>query len=318
MTSEQLIQNLQQIIIDKLEYLIDRDYVLLDIPYYNNFGDTLIWEGELEFLKRNCHKLLYQSDCDNYNKNKVLEDSIILLQGGGNFGDLWVRNNDFRKKVITENPNNKIIIFPQTVYYQNEENMLEDAELYSKHNNITICARDSKSYDLLKKHFSNNILLVPDMAFFVNVNKFISTTEEKNRSLFFKRTDKELLSDIKPSFIPDDIDTSDWINPDTKLLNRIAFSRVITSPLYRLNRNILNRYFDFYWSNYRKNQHIRLAVNQINPYEKIYATRLHCCILSILLNKKIFLMDNSYGKNSSFYETWLKELDNVTLKNKDY
>ncbi len=315
MTSEQLINKLQETIHNKLDYLIDRDFVLLDIPYHNNFGDTLIWEGELEFLKKTGHRLLYQSDCLNYNKDKISEESLILLHGGGNFGDLWVMHNDFRKKVITENPNNKIIIFPQTVYYQNEENMFGDAKLYSKHKDITICARDSKSYDLLKKHFSNKILLVPDMALFVNIDKFISTTEKKNSSLFFKRTDKELLSEIKPSFVPDNADTADWVNPDSKIINRIAYSRAIISSLYRFNKKLLSKYLDYYWLNCRKDQHIRLAVNQINPYEKIYATRLHCCILSILLDKRIYLIDNSYGKNSSFYETWLRELANIKLMN---
>ena len=43
---------------------------------------------------------------------------------------------------------------------------------------------------------------------------------------------------------------------------------------------------------------------------------LHGCILSILLGKKITLIDNSYGKNGNFYNTWLSDLDNVTLNPK--
>ncbi|KAB5164633.1 polysaccharide pyruvyl transferase, partial [Bacteroides thetaiotaomicron] len=29
------------------------------------------------------------------------------------------------------------------------------------------------------------------------------------------------------------------------------------------------------------------------------------------LYKRVYFLDNSYGKNSSFYDTWLKDLDSV-------
>lgn len=45
-------KQLRTIIEEKLTPLIDNDYVLYGLPYYNNIGDTLIWEGELEFLKK--------------------------------------------------------------------------------------------------------------------------------------------------------------------------------------------------------------------------------------------------------------------------
>jgi exopolysaccharide biosynthesis predicted pyruvyltransferase EpsI len=44
--------------------------------------------------------------------------------------------------------------------------LLKDAEIFNQHPDLTICARDNYSYDLLKKYFVNNkILLLPDMAF---------------------------------------------------------------------------------------------------------------------------------------------------------
>jgi pyruvyl transferase EpsO len=37
--------------------LIDNDYIYLDLPYYTNVGDILIWKGTEEFLKKNSYKL---------------------------------------------------------------------------------------------------------------------------------------------------------------------------------------------------------------------------------------------------------------------
>ncbi|MDR8470449.1 polysaccharide pyruvyl transferase, partial [Acinetobacter baumannii] len=37
------------------------------------------------------------------------------------------------------------------------------------------------------------------------------------------------------------------------------------------------------------------------------------CILSLLLDKKIILLDNSYGKNKAYYDAWLKDSDNIKV-----
>ena len=66
--------------------------------------------------------------------------------------------------------------------------------------------------------------------------------------------------------------------------------------------------FAFY---YYRNRVIAQGVKFVSQYKNIYTTRLHVAILSILLNKPFFFFDNSYGKNSSFFDTWLFDLDNV-------
>lgn len=42
---------LRNLIIDTLNPLIGKEYVLVDCPYHSNIGDQLIWEGEKSFLK---------------------------------------------------------------------------------------------------------------------------------------------------------------------------------------------------------------------------------------------------------------------------
>jgi pyruvyl transferase EpsO len=60
---------------------------------------------------------------------------------------------------------------------------------------------------------------------------------------------------------------------------------------------------------------IREGVKQISKYENIYSTRLHVAILSVLLEKPFVFFDNSYGKNSAFFETWLSDLDGAKFIN---
>ena len=58
---------------------------------------------------------------------------------------------------------------------------------------------------------------------------------------------------------------------------------------------------------------VRSSVKQLGAYETIYTTRLHAAILGVLLGKKVVFMGNSYGKNSGFYETWLKDCNSVKM-----
>lgn len=110
---------------------------------------------------------------------------------GGNFGDVWVECHKFRKKVIEDLPNHKIIIFPQTIYYQEEKNLKEDAEFFSKYPNVTICARDRHSLKTLEDDFPNNpSLLVPDMAFFMD-DHWLKPETTEDRTLFLMRTDHD-------------------------------------------------------------------------------------------------------------------------------
>ena len=56
---------------------------------------------------------------------------------------------------------------------------------------------------------------------------------------------------------------------------------------------------------------VRAGVEFVSRYRYVYTTRLHVMILSVLLGKECTFFDNTYGKNSAFYETWLKDLPGV-------
>ena len=122
-------------IIQELKPLIDGDFVLLDVPDYDNIGDNLIWEGELAFLEEIPFKKLYEASYLFFEQEKIPENAVILMQGGGNFGDIYTKTQEERLKIIANNTDKKIIIFPQTIYYQNENNITSDAKILNNHPN---------------------------------------------------------------------------------------------------------------------------------------------------------------------------------------
>ena len=296
--------------------LIDCDYVLWECPYYCNIGDVLIWEGELEFLKKvkyKCLGMVSQYTCD----FPVLSPEVlILLQGGGNFGDVWRSTQEFRLQVCQKYPNNKIIIFPQTVFYENLELLDADARAMSQHRNLTICGRDEVSYKILKQHFKNEILLVPDMAFCISSERLQKVCElQGDKGLFLKRTDKEFsFSDFEiPLSL--NLETHDWPTYERKFVMNYLFETLLRVKEH-FDFNFLNRFIDCWAYKIYRRSLVNMGVRFLSKYNVIYTTRLHVFILGILLHKKCIIIDNSYGKNSSFFDTWLKDLKHIEMFSK--
>lgn len=316
--NESKIIDLKNKITKTLTPLIDSDYALLDVPDYDNIGDNLIWEGELHFLNEIPHKKLYEASYLFFNQNKLPKHAILLLQGGGNFGDLYTKAHKERLKIIAENHDKKIIIFPQTIFYQDNKNLIEDAKIINAHPNLTLCVRDNTSLKIAEEHFPNiTTLLLPDMAFCIDLSIFKSN-EKAIKTLFMKRRDSEL-NERTPQ-ITGDYDSLDWptfnmlkeekwkiIGRQRKLDKIAMFIQKI--PVLRLL--VDNRYG--IKSRKGKEKYIETGVEFFNQYETIYTTRLHGLILGVLMGKDMKVLDNSYGKLSDFYEAWLKDFDKVEL-----
>ena len=132
MKSRDIVAKLKAKISSQLTPFIDANYWLMEIPHYDNVGDTLIWQGEMDFLHTlpfNCKRM---RALDSQTQWKIEEKDLILFQGGGNFGDLWSKHHDFKMKIMKEHPNNRFIFFPQTVFFEKKENLERCASLRTR------------------------------------------------------------------------------------------------------------------------------------------------------------------------------------------
>lgn len=208
------INELKSVIKKELAPLITNDYVLWGLPYHSNIGDTLIWEGELEFLKTLPYKCFGTCGWNEYEPKTLSKDTVILIHGGGYFGDVWRLVWEYVLNTIEHYPDNRIILLPNTIFYNDVELMRSDAERMAKLKHLTICARDRKSYKIAKENFKNEVRLVPDMAFYISLNYLEKwSLPETETVLYLKRIDKELgVQDI--CIKAEHIDVRDWPTMD--------------------------------------------------------------------------------------------------------
>lgn len=311
------ITKLKNLITDELTPLIDSDYVLLDIPDHDNIGDNLIWDGELEFLKNIQKKKLYEASFLFFEQKRVQRNAVILIHGGGNFGDIYKRTQVERIKIIADNLDKKIIIFPQTVYYQNKENLITDSLIVNSHPDLIFCVRDKSSFEIVKKYFPNTTpKLLPDMAFCIDPKHF-EVPPIGHKTLLMKRNDGELGNIPK---IEGKFDTLDWPTfnlTKEKRWKKVGRQRRLDKIAIQLQKiPFLNSLVDSRYgikSINGKENYIQIGIDFFSQYDTIYTTRLHGLILGILMGKDMKVLDNSYGKLSGFYQQWLKDFENVEI-----
>ena len=316
MENNKIVSSLRNKIFDTLSPLLSRRVLLTDLPYHDNLGDVLIWKGEIDFLKKNKTDLLESSSVFTFTFPDVDKDVTILLHGGGNFGDLYGDFHSFKKKVIAHYPNNRIVMFPQSVWYENESLIEEDARAFAQHKDLYLCARDQWSYNFFKAHFgANNILLVPDMAFCIS-DEILAPYRGKEigKNLFFRRLDKELTNST-PQSLGQECEVRDWPTVEEKPRRFYYFDKAY-SVARRLKRfkhvnHAVNHCIDRLADILIRDKLVRTGCEFLSPYSLIITTRLHAMILSVLLYKKVEYIDNSTGKLSAFAETWLQDLDSV-------
>lgn len=294
---------------EELTPLIDSDYLFLDLPYYSNIGDALIWMGTEHFLENISHKCLGKHNIDTFDFRPIPKDAIILLQGGGNFGDIWRQHQEFRLNVIQQYKENRIIVLPQTIYYESDNVLTRDIQQMNLHQHLTICVRDNYSYDLLKdKGFMGKLLMLPDMAFCIE--REILLADKKNTSkeaLLLMRNDREsALGSLGEGVASNHIDIKDWPNLNKSL--RVALKYIKKHTAHET---------DIYFQTTYLPERIKEGVRFVSTYQEIFSTRLHVVILRLLLGMPVKLMNNSYGKNLNFYNTWLKDSQQMSLPNDD-
>lgn len=206
---------------DFLYQQITSDYVYLDVPGHMNVGNQLIAMGAWRLLDELPYKCVYRSTIRAFDF-KMPENVIVLLHGGGNFGDLYPVPTGLGMKLFRSFQIIRLFFLPQTITYKDNALIEKDAEVCSHHENLHICARDMNSYHLLERYFSrNNIYLVPDTAWgLYDFLKKHSVDDNVGKSMLMKRKDFEIGKEW--NICADDV--KDWddilheINIDCKFL----------------------------------------------------------------------------------------------------
>ena len=293
----------------------DRDVVFLDYPVYLNIGDLLIAAGTKSFFKANGYNvvnefsLLEQADCLKH----IKPDQTLVMQGGGNFGDLWAGHQDFRLWVIENFPNNKIVILPQSLHFSGPDKLAETLVKLDKHNDLTICVRDEVSEGMLKPLARVKLHLSPDMAHHLwGSSCFPRNNPTLTEPLLFIRRDEEGAEQVEIYKNYDKNLMIDW--PEIIKPSSLKIYNLIRRYVYKTNHPVLKCLPKALIWNCFANYLICKCIRYFSKYPSVVTDRLHGTILTLLMQKPITLIDSGSGKLTRYANCWLKDSPLLTIK----
>ncbi|BCL74675.1 exopolysaccharide biosynthesis protein [Jeongeupia sp. HS-3] len=312
----ELISSLQSKLVDVLDPYIKPGMrvALIDFPHHANAGDSYIWFGQIEYLLRRganivyvCWNGAYDPDCI---KHVLGPQGVVLFHGGGNFGDRWSEPHALRLRVLNDLKGHRVIQFPQTVRFDHAENIVATQAAVAEHGDFVLFVRDQASYDFSTAHFGCPVELSPDMAFFIGARKPVSVLRD---GIVLARTDIEsagpkAVAHLDLTMLPGVWLRDDWLVPDwaeAKLTNFLCrFNR-------RWNRNALGRALMVILANRLASQRLKRGIRQLSSGRLVVTDRLHAHILCLLLGKRHMVMDNDYGKISTFHQAWTRSAEDA-------
>lgn len=270
-------------------------YFLLD-QNHGNLGDQAIGYAEVKFIRDNLKN--YNTICvlereynllKSYFKRIIKENDIIILIGGGSIGNQYIHHERSRRDVIKSFPNNKIISFPQTIYFSSDEygkrELKNSVETYNSHKDLTVIAREKISYDIMKKVFNNNIIITPDIVLYLNKTR---PNIRRQGALCCLRSDVEsiLTKEGKSNII--------------SIVNK--YFDVVTITDMSLNHNI---------SIEDRELELEKKFNQFKSAELVITDRLHGMIFAAITATPCIVISNYNHKIRGTYN-WIKHLDYIS------
>ena len=276
--------NYKDILIRLKEYG-DSKIVLFGTPAHGNLGDQAIAISELKYLhdiseKREIIEIpmpLYKTH-RKLIKKYIGTNDIIIVSGGGWMGNLWIHNEITIREIIADYINNRVIIFPQTLYYTNDEagqrTAMETKSIFDKHNDLILSVRDAQSYEYAqlvlgfgKKH---KLLFCPDMVVYGTLANEECSIPEKKNALLCLRSDIEKAND------------TDHVR---KVLENTGYD-------IRETTTVMNHLIPFS----KREQIVKNKIREFGDASIVVTDRLHAMIFALLSGTPCFAFDNATGK----------------------
>ena len=293
--------------------LQERPVALLDWPHHTNCGDSAIWVGEVHLLRRLGARIVYRCSLIDLSPARLREvlppDGVVLLSGGGSFGDVYPDIQRFRERVLTALPDRRVVQLPQSLHFSSPAAVESAKQMVGRHPAFTLLVRDDDSLALARSALACEVQLCPDAAF--GADPVRPRTPEVAR-LWLMRDDVERAEGT--DFHDPGGRRTDW--PGTEVPGRRTWrgdlARMGLQVLARRERLPFGEALTAAFDPLARRRFAR-GLDMIGQGEVVITDRLHGHILSTLLGRPHVLLDNRIGKIGKFHRTWTSQAGFVRL-----
>lgn len=262
-------------------------------PIHENLGDHAIASAEMAILDElgilyteisqpEIHKL------KEFGLLRLFNNTKVFINGGGNLGTLWFDVEEAFRSIMIAAPKADILIFPSTIYYEDTDfgrkELEKSKKIYNNHQSLTLYARESISYEIMKNAY-NNVKLVPDMVFYLN--KCEKDVARNGAVLCLRKDLERILCEEDEIFI-------------YKQLQQLFGDKITKTDMYAAhNIPIENRY-----------KELTKKLEQFKGAKLVITDRLHCMIFCVITGTPCIVVNSKSPKVKGCYE-WVKDLEYI-------
>ena len=299
-----------------------REVALVNFPNHGNPGDPAIWLGSRRLLADLGVRIGYSCawwDFDAGSLRAAVGDAPVLLNGGGNFGDLYAGQQGTRIQVLRTLRSNPVVQLPQSIHFADPANEAAMAELLAAHPDVRFMVRGRNAARIARARLGVAApVFSPDHA--LALGPLRRSAAPTTPILWLARVpgDPEYVDHGEPD--GDDVRRVEWLHgvPEDEArwdaVGRLAL---------RVNRGVQAR-----WRPGTRGQgalhalaertYVPLArrwvqrgVDLLSTAEVVVTDKLHGHVLCSLLRIPHVVLDNSYGKVSGTLDAWTGGLPGV-------
>lgn len=266
------------------------EFLMFNAPKHGNIGDHAILSAEKKLLLENNKKIFeiligeekYYLDIL---KKNVSKKSIVLITGGGYLGSQWIPEMNAVNKVIECLKNNKIIIFPQTIYFKDDafgkRELEKSKNTFNNAINLNIFVREKQSYEFAKTTYKKaNVFLVPDIVLLLPVA--FNNLKRQDLLLCLRNDVEGIFNEVNKKRIKDII--------TNKKINIRKTDTVVNYKIKAKNRD----------------KEINKKLKEFASSKIVITDRLHGMIFAVITNTPCIVFSNYNYKVKGVYE-WIKE-----------
>jgi pyruvyl transferase EpsI len=261
---------------------------IFGIPQHGNIGDQAIAEATYRFINKYTNRIIVEIPMERSREeaDNVLKDirrrDVVAWHGGGNLGTIWANEEKCRLDVLPKFRHKKIIIFPQSVYFDKGSSAIEKSRsVYNNLPGLTLFVRENKSFSIACQLFAKTaVMMVPDIVFAYEYP--VDRARKGAITLFRSDKEKQLNSGEQDQIIE---------------LLKTQFQRFTQSD------TVIDKW---YTDLSERQSDLDQLLDNIASHRVVITDRLHGMIFAYITNTPCIVLENSNHKIKATYDTWLK------------
>lgn len=283
---------------------------LLDHPDHPNVGDSAIWLGERQFLRRHGIRIAYTCSVKTFDAGALraaMPRGTVLIHGGGNFGTLWPHHQQLRERALEALRDYRIVQLPQSIHYEDAAALQRTAQLIRQHAAFTLLVRDENALRIAREQLGATTLLCPDTALLLAGS--LRRRPPDIDCLVLARTDKERAYEGLAAACHGmglSVAARDWLDEPRGWLHRLRDRLLLRTGEPWTRSSWFQAALLMVWDRLAQ-QRTERGCRMLSRGRIVITDRLHAHILCTLLGIPHIVLDNSCGKLSGFIRCWTAE-----------